>query len=840
MKTTVMMITLILAVAAGGFADTQKRAQWWNLRAEAISREKSEMEHRGASPALIELLGREAARARELAGRAETPAAAPSGAPTIHEASQQAASDAFAAWSLRFLTSADRKCTATDPMRVLAETLRPIYAQKGIDEDARYAEDAVKKALSAAERDYFIFEYQLSGLSAAQDGIVRRAAAAVEQSAAERIAASVSLSADPSAAAAKAADDYFRAFDFRTAFACGAETLSSSWCWMKAERFVRLDAARLSAASEFTALTAAGHDAAAIDALSRNRNDFEKVTFSKLTAKLMDTSPFTSDGGVRIPKEPDMAALFVEIDEARRAAIADRSSADIVLKKADEQMLASISKYMKPCADAFFRQEEKMKILSGDDDRDLQPDHSPLSAAREQFREKVRKANLYRSSSLHLVSFFTAQRDDSADALALYTKRLESGRRCLGIIAALDSRAAGAADGSDGAKIYEGLRARERAAVDYVQGISALDAQERRPMDKGQIADALKLKESFSKDCTSALAQIASNRTRRSINPKIDESGAGEVDVNIAQAEIASLARSAGDWAELVRSLDRSAAAFESYALLYGRLTAEIREGRVTDELLRAVREDSLLPQLSNFSAETVTRESSERTYAKKALKRTVAQLKSLAEYYSRRNIACSAPSAGTIAEYERECARNSSVKIGDWVMTDANFAEVDRKAVRVLSNLRKRSAWSTGQSAQRAADTTTEIPQAGISISIPDGYEERTVDGSDTNSVVRRFASTDNLSIISVAVIPLGGKNEREAAEEWLGRLGKTTVKSSAGRNGMGSFYWNVSKDEHRNVTESIAVARGENLLIITGETSKERYPFFKERLSAVFSSAK
>ena len=55
-----------------------------------------------------------------------------------------------------------------------------------------------------------------------------------------------------------------------------------------------------------------------------------------------------------------------------------------------------------------------------------------------------------------------------------------------------------------------------------------------------------------------------------------------------------------------------------------------------------------------------------------------------------------------------------------------------------------------------------------------------------------------------------------------------------------MGSFYWNVSKDEHRNVSESMAVARGENLLIITGETSKERYPFFKERLSAVFSSAK
>lgn len=840
MKTAVMMIMLILTLAAAGFADTQKRAQWWSLRAEALSREKCELEHKGASPALIALLDREAARARELADSAVTPAAQPAGAPNIHDASQSAAAGAFSSWALRFLTSPERKGTATDPMRILAETLRPVYAQKGISADARYAEDAVKKALTAAERDYFRFEYQLLGLSAAQDEIVRRAAAVIEQGAAERIAGSASLTADPSAAAAQAADAYFRAFDFRRAFACSAETLSGSWCWMKAERFVRLDAARLAAASEFTALTAAGRDAAAIDALSRSRKDFEKTAFSKLSSRLMDTAPFTSDGSVRLPKEPDMAALFVEMDEARHAALADQSSADIALKKAGDAMLASISKYMKPCADAFFRQEEKMKILSGDDDRDLQPDQSPLAAARGQFLEKVRKANLYRSSSLHLISFFMTQRDESADALELYAKRLESGRRCLGILTSLDGRAASAADGSDAAKIYEGLRARERAAVDYVQSVSVLDAQERRPMDKGQIGDALKLKESFSKECTSALVQIASNRARRSLNPAKDDGSAEADDRNIAQSETAALARSAADWAELVRSLDRSAAAFESYALLYGRLSAEAREGRITDELMRAVREDSLFPQVSGFSAETVKREASERIYAKKALKRTLAQIKSLADYYSRRKVECSAPSAEDLAAYARECARNSTVKIGDWVMTDSNFAEVDKKAVRVLSNLRKRTAWSTGESAQRAADTKAEIPQAGVSISIPDGYEERTLNGGDTNSVVRRFASADNLSTISVAVIPLGGRNEREAAEEWLGKLGKTTVKSSAGRNGMGSFYWNVSKDEHRNVTESMAVARGENLLIITGETSKERYPFFKERLSAVFSSAK
>jgi hypothetical protein len=842
---TALLSMLILSTAAGAYADTAKRAQWWKLRAESSQKERDELSKKGASPLLLDLLEKETVRSNELAVKAAPEGGSTPSPVTIREAAAKIVPDAFAAWSLRYLVSG-RKNMA-DPIRVLAAELRRVYAEKGIEADARYAEEAVKKALNAEERDYCRLEYQLLSLNSCMEKIIPGATEAIIASAAEQAAASPSTT-DPYAAAAAAADRYFRSFDFAGSLNTGSTAAAASWCRMKAEHALRRDAERLSAASEFTALTAAGFDAARIDALCSRQSDFEKIACAKLSTRLMDTAPFdieTTQTAER-PKEPDTASLFAEMDKIRNAALHDQSSVDVAIQKADSEMLAAIAKYMKPSTDAFFRQEEKMKILAGEDPAEVKEKASPLSRAKEQLKEKIRKANLYRTASLHLISFIRTRSGTSAQAFALYEKRLDAARQYLSMLCALDGKAAGCSSyPSDSAKIYEGLHARERALFDYVQSVSAVTAAERRLMDKGEIEAALKLKSLFTKDYAAALTLISGNRAKTSLGSiSVARSEIGRSDRDdaaFAKIETAALAESLELWSNAASTLEKTFTAFESYALLYTRLESQAREGALTDELQRAVKEESLLPQIRQFSAADIAREASERAFIRKTIQRNIAQLKTLADYYARRKISCAdIPAPATLKEMEKKAGQSPAAAIGDWTMTEGNFAEVDRKAAKVLSNLRKRSAWSTGEkSSVRAADVKKGIDQAGISISIPEGFEEQPVGGRGDETLLRRYASIDNLSTISVSLVPLDGKTEREAAEEWTAKQGKTIVRSSTGKISTGSFYWNISKDLHRNVAESWAVARGEKLVIITGETSKDRYPFFKERISAVFKSA-
>ena len=846
MKKTVLILILI-AVASAAYASVEKRAQWWKIRAEALTKERDELVNRGISSTVIDLLNRDIARASELAKNniPETDAAS---MPTIRNVAEKTVPAAYGAWTIRFLGDKNSQQTVSSALTVaIRNKVRALYLDKEIEADDKYIDSVVKAAIDADEKSFAVFECTLLSLAANNDGLTKNAVDAVTSSASARYAETAAGEPDLRAAVAASADEYFRTFNFPRALSAST-FLTESTTWRKVQRACARDAQRLAAASEFAPSVRSVKDAAKISALCAHRQEFEKAAFGKLYSAYIDTTPFPKNSGETLPKEPDMPALFAEIDEARSSALKDaKSTSDDIIVKAEARMKESISRQMKPCADAFFRQEEKMKILSGED---ASPDtvQTSVSGAKKVFLEKVRKANAYKSASLRCLTLFLAKDKDTSgkELLALYQCRIEADKKYFSIINALDAKAAAASpDMGEARRIYTGLHAQERALFDIINATAVIKTGERQGMDQGQIADAMKIKEDFGRSYADALSENASRRAKASLAaPQIsrnERERSGREEETFAQSELASINDSLGSWSYAYTAAQKSAAAFESYALLYRRLSEDARSGQMTDALQRVVKEETLIPMVDGFNAAQIKNETTQRNYIRKSVQRDTAMLKTLTDFYTRRKISCSKiHSAADLRVIEQQMQHRPSIIIDQWTMTDTNFTEIDRKAAKALANQCKRNAWIGKKNTGLVPDTATTIAKAGISLSIPDGFDEKKPGDKEDPSFVKRYSSMDSLSTISIAVVPLSGRTDREAAEEWMGKLGLKTVRSSTGKNAAGNFYWSVSRDEHRNVTELRAQSHGDQLVIISGETSKERYPFFKERLNAVFCSAK
>ncbi|MGL4370140.1 MAG: hypothetical protein ACRCUT_10795, partial [Spirochaetota bacterium] len=301
-----------------------------------------------------------------------------------------------------------------------------------------------------------------------------------------------------------------------------------------------------------------------------------------------------------------------------------------------------------------------------------------------------------------------------------------------------------------------------------------------------------------------------------------------------------TLKESIDDSARACLSLDYSRRAFESYANTFGRLFRDAQSGQITPEIEQALKDSSLIPQTASFNPDLIITQHAQRAFLKKYALRDSARLKTLADFYARQKAPIREyPSSGELREIERSLGSAPSVRIAQWTMTETNFRETDIKAVKVLAALCRKTAWNAKAAGQSLpADTVMEISSAGITLSIPFDFSETDLSFEKDREIVKSFSSQNDLSRIRIAVVPCGGITERTAADRWIEKSGGKTVKLSEGHCNAGNFVRTVSKDDHRNISENYLLMKDGVLVIISGETSHDRYPFFKERINAVFSS--
>jgi hypothetical protein len=92
----------------------------------------------------------------------------------------------------------------------------------------------------------------------------------------------------------------------------------------------------------------------------------------------------------------------------------------------------------------------------------------------------------------------------------------------------------------------------------------------------------------------------------------------------------------------------------------------------------------------------------------------------------------------------------------------------------------------------------------------------------------------------VYVSISPLREESAlSEHSISWHNTIGSKIVKSGTGRAGNFEYYWVLARDGKNRVRESYALkSKPGTAVIISGQTPKERYNFFRKKMDLIKDS--
>ncbi|MGL4370701.1 MAG: hypothetical protein ACRCUT_13670, partial [Spirochaetota bacterium] len=302
------------AVAFAASASSDKRSQWWTIRAETLIKEKNALAPKEND--LSALLGRDIARAEKMAAlycSSGSPNLTAPGKTEIRTIADETARAVFPVYALRYLCetypSSDKgKETAS----VLVPMVRAIFTAEGIDADDAYCEKYIRSRLSAGDLSRAAAECAIIKITALSEKLTAEAGDFALQSVKKTGALEPAAEEELRKTAADSVCAFFARQSFKEKTAPDALSAAKSSVWKKCELSARRSAKRLSAVSKFAGGSSDIKDAQALENILRKQDDFEKTAFRRLSSQYCDLRAFPrASGSAVIPAEPDMANLFI-------------------------------------------------------------------------------------------------------------------------------------------------------------------------------------------------------------------------------------------------------------------------------------------------------------------------------------------------------------------------------------------------------------------------------------------------------------------------------------------------------------------------------------------------
>ncbi len=319
---------------------------------------------------------------------------------------------------------------------------------------------------------------------------------------------------------------------------------------------------------------------------------------------------------------------------------------------------------------------------------------------------------------------------------------------------------------------------------------------------------------------------------------KVRDNRAGH---RLAQYELEILLSGLRDYEKLHESMNYAEEAFAGYLIVFNGLNKQAEKGDVSLEMEKTLREKSLLSLVPGFDRKRIQREYKTRKFAAGKISLALSRIFYLVEFYRKNHLALSNyPSRDEVRELNRKIEKRLSVDVSQWKMDEKNFEMVDKKAVTRLTLHYHKNIWRKGSGRKEGSPgETMRIMEEGLRFDLPAGWREKRVSQRDREKgITRQFMTPDGKAMIQVAVYSPDGKDARGICEIWLKRMGKKIIKEKWGKKDDLEYFWSIAGDDHRTVLESYVFPRGSKVIILSGETMRGRYGFFKNKMEDVFQS--
>lgn len=573
-------------------------------------------------------------------------------------------------------------------------------------------------------------------------------------------------------------------------------------------------------------------DAALLLSLLKNPKPVEKTYFASLFVKLCDTTPFPASTSVipAIPDDPDMQKLFFAIDKIRSDAVSNSIKTGFSSpQSADDKMKSLINTTIKNAADVFFREGERSQIVSGETSQsEPSIDNKSFNNARLLLKEKVKKANEYRTESVNFIAFINSLQHKNSVNIQ-YGARINALRSICSFASELDSISKNSSPTNNSRIIHSTLIHDCKNLYDRMSALSGLTAQFRKDMEKDEIASALSTRKDFIAECTAYISQLRANRTYISSQaPKVESVAA------FSQDDYNEIAESIRAHAKTLSTLTRTDQMFSQYAVAYNQISNHLDNN---NDALQAIQTGSIIPFVPTFDATMIESENTQRQYLRKKITADLAILQTILS--TRKNTKPEV--SDTISRDEIKSIRtlleySPSVKIISWIMTPGTIKKTDSALIQHLAVKEKTRSWNYTQTS--FVEKIISLPNGSFSVSVPADFN--TTGESPSSSLLLTASDSSGERIIQIALIPLSGIPLRDAVRDWL-ISNNIKVLSFAQENNEGKTFTLITGvDSRGNTVEARSFSRNGYGAVSIGIAPSASYNFFRPLLVRVAASMK
>ena len=529
------------------------------------------------------------------------------------------------------------------------------------------------------------------------------------------------------------------------------------------------------------------------DADSLERGDYylernvelENALFSVLSEKLYSAEikkqpSIKADGGITYSADADYVKYVSEIDRLRKENVSSEIFKKSAVDLSGKYFSSETSIYKKNAAD----------------------DYAKLSFL---FMEWKNKIKLCRSRE--------AER---------YLMREEPLRKYILFINEKEFSAASLDSLSEGSKIYTANKVKLRKAQDAFRSFFSVDKTDREfmtPSDYEKISAAAAEFSIFMKKMQTIT--VAKNNVKKINKSKFP----------YAEAEISALSSMIESEMKRYREMRYSFDMINEYSAVFAGYEESAKSGITSDELKDFYEKKSLLPYVKDYDQKKINTENRARDYIAKMLVDDNARIKQLSDYYARVGL-CSRINYDSELKSLFNQAHVS--KIGVFPVTVKNIAETDRKVSAYIMKIIERKRWERG-STEVSPDSEIDLPEFGISVMVPSGWERRE---GDVESIP--FTNNSDGSEFLISCIEDDQKSASSVFDTWSEKRRLRLVKSSGGKYQGKEFISRVYETKSKKVVLAYCADFNEKKIIVSGEIKKEKYQYFAPRIDSLFKSVK
>ncbi len=588
------------------------------------------------------------------------------------------------------------------------------------------------------------------------------------------------------------------------------------------------------------------------------RSIFEAAEKRYLEKKGSGSNGFSSPNAgsntliLTIPRDIDGAMLFKEINTLRKslASAADGREDEEYFRSLEKKFQGPFEKYCRNAGDIFSAEEEKSRKARDKNSAVIVLNEHDFYTARDLYNEKTGLVRGYILKSIDFIRWVSETRKVDADRFtASFKSRLSLYGKFLGLLRSLTRESAGVAEfknppllryfASYSKRIDEVTR-----SIGYSSGIGK---NKLRYFSASQIQDIRNRKSEFSDSVKLAHADIASiylaARKGAAESEQKRSGAAGSIQGKIAQREIQLIMEKIDEYMKAYARFKHAEAAFQSYSAAYNRIQEELGKEDLSGPLENSIKMKSLLPMLNDFNSGKLKMESVTRNYLSREIQRDISKLITLVNYYRQKKVEIKDhPAPGYAETIRTRLKEKPAVSVASWQMNETNFEEIDRKAVEKLSRERNRILWQRHLKKSRpsqAGANRLELPEIKVSLNIPEGWICGEPGSVETDTGVRRtYTSPDKTASLVIARIPLEGRTAQDIAAEWVKESRGEVIKQRWGKRDDTDYFWSLSRGSGGVLLEIYAIYHGDDALLLSGSSPKNKYSLFKTKFDTVFNS--